>query len=272
MKNTFKLFGLMLLASATLFVACDPEDNNGDDNNTTPTETTYTVTVNCNDATMGTVAKTPDSAAYHAGTQVMISATANSGYKFVNWNGDASLNEAIMDITVSGNATYTANFEALPQVSYNATFDGSALDIAGYSDFQTNGELWLMQFAKQAEGTQVYFPYLVMWMQGTNTSNFSVYPNGAIELYKDTYYQDNQGGQYGDWQYYATNNISCTLLDLTDLMASFTGAFTMYDLGEIVNETHEQPADCTQKTLAVTVTNATFTMATKAGFHKMNVK
>ena len=271
MKNTFKLFGLMLLASATMFVACDPEK----ENNTNPggdEPTTYTITVNCNDATMGTVAKAPDSAAYHAGTEVVLTATPNSGYKFVNWTGAASTTDNPLTIPVSENATYTAVFEALPQVSYNATFDGSALDIAGYSDFQTNGELWLMQFAKQAEGTQVYFPYLVMWMQGTTTSNFSVYPNKAIELYKDTYYTDSQGNNYGDWQYYATNSINCTTLDLTDLMASFTGAFTMYDLGEIVHETHEQPADCTQKTLAVTVTNATFTMARKAGFHKMNVK
>jgi len=274
MKNTFKLFGLMLLASATMFVACDPEEEGTTPggNDTTPGVTTYTITVNCNDATMGNVAKAPDSAAYHAGTQVVLTATPNSGYKFVNWTGATTATDNPLTITVSENATYTAVFEALPQVSYNATFDGSALDIAGYSDFQTNGEIWLMQFAKQAEGTTVHFPYIVMWMQGNTTSNFSVYPNGSIELYKDTYYQDNQGTQYGDWQYYATNNINCTAMDLTELMLSFTGSFTMYDLGEIVNETQSNAADCTQKNLSVTVSNAVFTVPTKGGFHKMNVK
>lgn len=234
---------------------------------------TYTITVGANDPAMGSVTKTPDSNVYHAGTVVELTAVPAAGYKFVSWSGANNTTTNPLQITVSGNATYTATFEALPAVQYGATFDGVALDIAGYSDFQTNGEgLWLAQFASQAEGTTVYFPYLVMWMQGTTTSNFSVYPNKSIELYKDTYYTDSQGNNYGDWQYYATNSINCTTLDLTDLMASFTGAFTMYDLGEIVHETHEQPADCTQKTLAVTVTNATFTMATKGGFHKMNVK
>lgn len=272
MKNTFKLFGIMLLASATMFVGCDPTENPGEDT-PTPGETTYTLTVNCNDATMGIVTKTPDSTVYHAGTQVVLEAAANQGYKFTGWTGAATSTENPMTVTVSDNATYTAVFEQLPQATWNATFDGSALDIAGYSDFQTNGELWLMQFAKNAEGTSVYFPYIVMWMQGTNTSNFSVYPNGAIELYKDTYYQDGQGTQYGDWQYYATQNINCTAMDLTDFMLGFTGAFTMYDLGEIVNQTHEEPADCTQKTLSFTLANAYFTLVTKkAGFHKMNVK
>ena len=272
MKNTFKLFGLMLLASATMFVACDPEEQNGGNTNNGE-DPTYTITVNCNDATMGSVAKTPDSTVYHAGTAVTLTATPAAGHKFVNWTGATTSTESTLNITVSENATYTAVFEALPQVSYNATFDGSALDIAGYSDFQTNGEVWLAQFAKQAEGTQVWFPYIVMWMQGNNTSNFAVNTQmGAIELYKDTYYTAGDQ-QYGDWQYYATASLNCSAMDLTTFMLSFTGAFTMYDLGEIVAGTHDEAADCTQKTLNVTVTNATFTVpSSKAGFHKMMVK
>ena len=159
------------------------------------------------------------------------------------------------------------------QTSWSASFDGEPLDIAGYSDFQTNGEdLWLAQFASQAEGTTVYFPYIVMWMQGNATSNFSVYPSGAIELYKDTYYTAGTS-QYGDWQYYATNSITCSALDLSTLVVSFTGTFTMYDLGEIVDETYDDPADCTQKQLTVTVTDAQFEIPSKgAGLHKMEVK
>ncbi len=271
MKNTFKLFGMLLLAGTIMLAGCNKETADTI-NNVINEATTYTVKVNCNDATMGTVKITPDSTVYHKGTEVTITAIANQGFKFVGWTGAETVETETYTFHVEGNATYTANFEALPQVMYNATFDGSTLDIAGWNDFQTNGELWLLQFAQAAEGTVVSFPYLVMWMQGTNTDNFSVYQNGAIELYKDTYYEDNQGNKYGDWQFYETETMNCTNLDLTNLMLSFTGSFTMYDLGNIVDETAEDPADCTHKTLNVTVSNATFEMATKGAFHKMNVK
>lgn len=155
--------------------------------------------------------------------------------------------------------------------TWSASLDGDVLDIAGYSDFQTNGELWLAQFAQNAEGDNVYFPYIVAWFQGNSTSTFAVYPNRSIELYKDTYYTDNSDNQYGDWQYYATNSLTCSALDLTAYRASFSGSFTMYDLGDIVDQTASDPADCTQKTLTLTVSDAVFTLAQKGAMRKMNI-
>ena len=267
MKNVFKLLAMAFVAS-TMLVACGPDDPA----TTSEDGTSYKVTVNCNDATMGTVSITPQKDAYEANEEVTIAATPNSGYSFVNWTGAETVAENPYTFKVSANATYTANFKANPQASYNATFDGIALDIAGYSDFQANGEgLWLIQFASRAEGSQVYFPYLVMWMQGDETSNFSVYSDGgAIELYKDTYYTAGENN-YGDWQYYATNNMNCSLLDLTTLTLSFTGSFTMYNLGDIVNGTAEEPSGCEQKNLNVTLSNCVFSLPSK-GFRKMNVK
>ena len=112
MKNTFKLFGLMLLASATMFVACDPEE----ENNTNPggdEPTTYTITVNCNDATMGTVAKTPEAASYEAGAEVVLTATPNSGSRFLRWS--TGEREQTITITVRSAFTYTAIFERTTQ-------------------------------------------------------------------------------------------------------------------------------------------------------------
>lgn len=283
MKNVFKMFGLMLLASATMLVACDPENNtnnNGNNNNgEEPTVPTYTITVNCNDATMGSVAKTPDSAAYHAGTQVTLTATPNTGHKFINWTGAETSTENPYTITVGeSNATYTATFEAIPQASWNATFDGAALDIAGWGDGiyapQENFDLWLIQFAKQAEGTQVWFPYIVMWMGSTSQANFQVLTSRSnpLELYKDTYYTAGDAN-YGDWQYYATNSLNCTAMDMTDMMISFTGSFSMYWLTEIVNETHNTPEECTKKDLNITCNNLVCEMASsKNPLRKMNVK
>ena len=264
----------MLLAGSIALVSCDKEKENNNPSNPNTEETTYIITVSCNDAAMGTVTKTPDSAAYHSGTEVTITATPNDGYMFIGWTGAETIAENTYTFTVSANATYTANFEARPQATYNAIFDGSALDIAGYSDFQTNGTgIWLAQFAKDAEGTSVYFPYLVMWMEGDATNNFAVAEdNGAIELYKDTYYTAGTTN-YGDWQYYATNNMNCTLLDMTTLTVSFTGSFKMYNLGDIVNGAADDPAQCTQKDLNVTFTNCVFEdVSGNKGLRKKNIK
>ena len=283
MKNVFKMFGLMLLASATMLVACDPENNtnnNGNNNNgEEPNVSTYNITVNCNDATMGTVAKTPDSAAYHAGTQVTLTATPNTGHKFINWTGAATSTENPYTITVGeSNATYTATFEAIPHASWNGIFDGTALDIAGYGDGihanQQGTDIWLTQFAKNAEGTSVYFPYIVMWLGSTTQQNFQVITSRSnpLELYKDTYYTAGDAN-YGDWQYYATNSLNCTAMDMTDLMISFTGSFSMYWLKEIVDEVHNTAEECTKKDLNITVTNLIYEEASKnAPLRKMNVK
>lgn len=72
-----------------------------------PGPTQYTITVQSANPTMGTVS---GGGTYNAGTSVTISATANSGYHFTQWN-DGNTN-ATRTIIVNGNATYIASFEA----------------------------------------------------------------------------------------------------------------------------------------------------------------
>ena len=143
--------------------------------------------------------------------------------------------------------------------SWSATFDGQPLNVAGYGDFQTDGEyIFLAQMAKRADGNSVYFPYITMWMQASDAEDVEVIPEyGGVELYKDTYHTVGTS-QYGDWQYYSTEDISCSAFDMTTFTASLTGTFTMYYLTEIVNETHDDPADCTKKQLTITLNNVQF--------------
>ena len=70
----------------------------------------YTITVLSADETMGT---TSGSGTFGAGTVTTITANANNGYRFVQWN-DGNTN-AIRAITVNADATYTAYFEAVTQ-------------------------------------------------------------------------------------------------------------------------------------------------------------
>ena len=67
----------------------------------------YTLTVVANNTTYGTVA---GGGTYAVGTTVTISAEANYGYHFTQWQDGNTDNPRT--VTVTGNATYTANFEA----------------------------------------------------------------------------------------------------------------------------------------------------------------
>ena len=78
--------------------------------------TNYTLTVLSDNPTMGTVS---GGGTYPAGTSVTITATANAGYHFVQWN-DGNTN-ASRTVTVTANATYTAYFAANPPDTYTLT-------------------------------------------------------------------------------------------------------------------------------------------------------
>ena len=69
---------------------------------------TYTVTVTVTDATMGTAT---GGGTYQAGQSCTVTATANSGYRFVNWSNGETANP--YTFTVVSNITLTANFESV---------------------------------------------------------------------------------------------------------------------------------------------------------------
>lgn len=78
------------------------------------TNDVYNITVIPNDATMGT---TTGSGSYNYNSTVTISATANPGYFFVNWNDGITDNPR--QFPARGDATYTANFIVDDGVHYN---------------------------------------------------------------------------------------------------------------------------------------------------------
>jgi len=78
--------------------------------NTTGTPT-YTLTVN---AVNGTVAKNPNQANYVSGSQVVLTASAASGYQFNNWSGDTNGSQNPLTVTMTVNKNITANFASVP--------------------------------------------------------------------------------------------------------------------------------------------------------------
>lgn len=70
---------------------------------------TYDITIGVSDVTMGTTIPTPGTYAYNPGDTLTITALAASHRHFVQWNdGDT---HAVRTIVVTGNATYTAEFD-----------------------------------------------------------------------------------------------------------------------------------------------------------------
>ncbi|MDB5264088.1 MAG: cell wall/surface repeat protein, partial [Adhaeribacter sp.] len=71
----------------------------------------YTLTVT---AINGKVVEEPNLPNYNAGTNVQLTATANPGYTFTSWSGDATGTVNPLTVTMNGNKNITANFTANP--------------------------------------------------------------------------------------------------------------------------------------------------------------
>ena len=96
--------------TAKISVAVKNMDGSSIAKDTTWTFTTVKVySLNITSAN-GTVVKDPNSLTYNTGTSVQLTATANSGYTFSSWSGDASGSKNPLTVVVNGNKDITANF------------------------------------------------------------------------------------------------------------------------------------------------------------------
>jgi len=98
---------------------------------------------------------------YEAGTVVSLVATPATGYQFVNWTGDvstiANVNAATTTITVNGDYSITANFEAIPATQYSLTISsttGGSVTMPGEGIFSCNMGVVVILVATPASGYQ----------------------------------------------------------------------------------------------------------------------
>ena len=71
---------------------------------------TYTLGVT---AINGSVLKNPNQPTYNSGSDVVLTATPNSGYTFTSWSGDATGSVNPLTVTMNSNKNVTANFTAI---------------------------------------------------------------------------------------------------------------------------------------------------------------
>ncbi|MEM7131407.1 MAG: hypothetical protein AAF702_34150 [Chloroflexota bacterium] len=62
-------------------------------------------------ASGGTITKTPDASTYRYGDEVELTALADSGYRFVQWQGELATSNPIQTVTITQDVTITAEFE-----------------------------------------------------------------------------------------------------------------------------------------------------------------
>lgn len=116
MKNVFKFLGIVSIACTFLAASCGGGD-----------VTTYKIKVKANPSKGGVVT---GEGTYESGASIILKATPNAGYVFVNWEDDANA-AATRTITVTGDATYTANFEEeAAQSNIHVTFGSTNWDAA----------------------------------------------------------------------------------------------------------------------------------------------
>jgi uncharacterized repeat protein (TIGR02543 family) len=77
--------------------------------------TTYTLNVTANN---GVVVKNPNQANYNQGSTVQLTATANNGYTFSGWSGDAAGSINPLTVTMNSNKNITAIFTLIPASTY----------------------------------------------------------------------------------------------------------------------------------------------------------
>lgn len=262
MKNAIKIFSLMLIAGITM-VSCEKDPTTP----TTPVTPKYTITVTANNDAYGTVT---GGGTYDSAATATLTATANEGYKFVNWNDGNANNPRI--VTVTANASYTANFEELAGV--NVTF-GDLNWTAQYVNCVLYPNAILVAAAQNASSNQLPIIQLVnIWQSGspstgsyTGTHNVTdgVSREGAYLYYfaveddlLQLRYQDGSTETVGDW-WSKDLTLNITTLDADAMNLSLVVNTTMVHASEMVGDAPVDWNSCSTRPLTLNVINQSMT-------------
>ena len=85
----------------------------------------YSLVVTVDPANSGTVTVAPEQSIYQYGDEVTLTATAETGWTFSGWSGDAEGTENPLTVTIQANTSITANFT---QIEYSLTVTVDPVD------------------------------------------------------------------------------------------------------------------------------------------------
>ncbi|MCQ2060986.1 MAG: hypothetical protein MJY47_05295 [Fibrobacter sp.] len=138
----------------------------------------YSITVAVNDKAMGSVTGAGE---YEYGTTVKLSATANEGYKFTDWEDDVKT--AARTITVTKAETYTANFEAIPSSSSSAKSSSSSAKSSSSEAKSSSSEAKSSSSQKESIIAQAQLPQFSVTASGKMVSIAGARPNSIVNVF-----------------------------------------------------------------------------------------
>lgn len=150
--------------------------------------TEYTLSINA--ATGGTVTKNPSKDKYTKGTEVTLTASPSSGYKFKNW-GNTSLTSNTLKITIQNDTTITCNFEKVPDnvftLQINTTGGSGTVNVSPVQEMYEKGTQITLT-AKPATGISIFEGWSGGGLSGKDLSvKLNITSNTVITAtFKDT--------------------------------------------------------------------------------------
>lgn len=149
-----------------------------------PVVQTYTLTTNVSPSGAGSVS--PSGGEYDAGTQVSLSATANSGYVFDYWSGDSNATGPNIKITMDSDMNLIANFTAAgPVVLFSDDFSDPNSGWVTYDEYDGrvryyNGCFYIKDYTSPPESmygeAERYFTDFILevetWLVGGTDDNW----------------------------------------------------------------------------------------------------
>lgn len=133
---------------------------------------TYTITTNANNPAYGST--TPAQGVYANGDEATLTATANSAYKFVGWT-DGSI-ENPRTVTVTGDATYTANFERL---GIDTLFYGPSTEHVNSLGTSSGTLWWAVKFDRSVLPADRQIVKLLLYDVSSASHTFQIYSGGT---------------------------------------------------------------------------------------------
>jgi hypothetical protein len=141
----------------------------------------HTVSVSVNDEAMGSVT---GGGSYLEGTEATLTATANAGYRFVEWNDHNTDNPR--NVVVNEDMSFTATFEAIPTYTITAVSNNDAWGtVTGGGNYQEGTVITLVATANDGY-------HFVRWNDDVTTATRQVTVN-ANETYTAYFEVDADG-------------------------------------------------------------------------------
>ena len=248
MKRHLSLILMALVAGAMMFTSCGKEQ--------------YTITVGVNDPAMGSAT---GGGKYAVNTEVTLTATANTGYDFVAWNDGNTDNPR--KVVVTGDATYTANFQRHVVEGATISFQGNtwtAANIIGV-DFTSQNYITFYYYKTANDQNDIYVRGWLESVVGTydyaGVQDYMVYcdPNQTYYDAEGILSEDGSTGTYYLWQADRNSFVeNITAVDLNTYKMSATWSEEIYNLEDYIANNQSIPDNT--YTLSCQMVNASWTM------------